>query len=226
MSKSEILETPGIYGWDYKGVIVAPASSDPYLLNQAAVKLVIEKLRGDGGAILPAQDEVDNLLNELYQMSYKHSGVAFRPGAKDFLLNLNRAGDFTVVTNSEKDAVRKKVALLLGDDNDIKVVGNAKKYAVDETWDAVQEIMQPTGFPRPVYLRRKKYGEVLKAVGNVDTVVGDIYELDLVLPQVMGITTVLVTSLTTPDWEVAYYKDHPNGFSSSSLEEIADRIIS
>jgi|GEM_PF-4457347 len=56
-------------------------------------------------------------------------------------------------------------------------------------------------------------------------VIGDIYELDLALPEFLKFPTVLVLSHSTPKWEIKYYKAHPNGFSSNSLQEIEHNIF-
>ena len=228
-AKSEILANPGIYGWEYEGLIVAPAVADPYLLSQAQVGVVVEKLRDNPrGLKLPEPAEMGKFLSELHSISYQLAGVAFRDGALRFVTELHNSGEFAIVTNSGTEAVLKKLKMLLGnEDHGIKVVGEAKKYRVNQQWEKVGESIKPAGFPRPVYLRREEYGKVLTSAGRrVSVVIGDVYELDLALPEALGMTTVLVTSPMTPLWELKYYKQHSNGFSAASLDEVTHAVES
>ena len=85
-ARQEIISKPGIYGWVYNGLIVAPATSDPYILHQTSVSLVIKELRGDTRNLnLPSDDELNGFQNRLFQLSYPNSGIHFKPGAKDFI---------------------------------------------------------------------------------------------------------------------------------------------
>lgn len=227
LARQEIIKKPGIYGWIYNGLIVAPATSDPYILHQTSVGLVIDKLRNDTRNLnLPPKDGVSDFQNRLFGLSYPDSGTHFKPGAKDFIQELQALGEPIVITNSQTQAVMKKLNLLLGEDHDLQVVGNAKKYVVDLSYTEVGESVRPTTkFPRPVFLRRPNYHKTLEELGDIRYMIGDIYELDLALPENMGITTVLVANPMTPKWERDYYKDHPNGFSTNTLENIIPELL-
>ncbi len=226
---AEIDANPGVFGWEINGIFVAPIA-DPYMRNNAATTLVLGRLE--------KQIAFPDLV-KLHQACQADLPTIFKPGAREFIEILNRERDLSVVTNSKPDLVLQKLRLLLGD-HDIQVIGNAKKYSIDSAWTVVAETVQPKGFPRPVYLRRRDYAEVLKKIGEsgkgqqpIQCVIGDIYELDLVFPENYGLVypendihTVLVTTPEwTPQWEIAHYQDHPNGISSDSLLTIAQHVL-
>ncbi len=221
----KIVGSPGMFGWEYHGLIVAPAEADPYLLNQAAVKLVLTDLRSDTRKLaIPTPEETDKFIDDLHHEAYPKAGIFFRDGAREYIEQLHASGKFTIVTNAKTEAVKRKLGILLGDKaGDLRLVGDARKYEVNQQWTQIPESTQPSGFPRKVYLRRQKYHDTLQQIG-ADIIVGDIYELDLALPEHLGIQTVLVLTNQTPKWEIPYYQNHPNGFSSNSLGEIAGKI--
>ncbi len=219
---AEIDKNPGLYGWEINGIFVAPIA-DPYLRNNAATTLVLGWL----GKQIAFSDLV-----KLHQACQVDLPTLFKPGAKEFVETLQNETDFSVVTNSHPDLVVQKLSMLL-ENHSIRVIGNAKKYNLDQTWNAVSPTVQHAGFPRPVYLRRKAYGDVLNSIMKseegqykIQCVVGDIYELDLALPEHLGIQTILVTTPNwTPRWEVEHYRNHPNGMSSDNLLTIAQHVI-
>lgn len=221
--KEEIANRPGIYGWEDNGKIVAPATADPYILHKAAAKIAIRQLRGSelkNSLNLPDEADVNNFLLDIFSISYPKAGTFFREGAKEFLDEVMNYYQLYIVTNSDTSRVSKKLNILLGENN-VKIIGYAKKYRIYDDWDEVANFHQPSGYPRPIYLRRKDYYDSLSMVGfPIDIVMGDIYELDLALPEVLGIKTILVTSEMTPKWEKEYYQNHTNGFSSPSLEQV------
>jgi FMN phosphatase YigB (HAD superfamily) len=236
IAKNEIGFHPGMYGWEFqppgaeKPIIVAPATADPYVYMFAQASWAMSRLREERGALhIPSVTETPTLLQQLYRECYPFAGTYFREGAREYLQKLRDYARLTILTNSETVQVQQKLSLLLGADYGITVVGNAKKYQVDSGWTVMTETMTIPGLPRPVYLRRKKYNDALDAIrrqtGSVDTVVGDIWELDLALPESQRIRTVLVTSRNTPTWEQANYDNHTNGFRSSSLSEVVQRLL-
>lgn len=60
----------------------------------------------------------------------------------------------------------------------------------------------------------------MKKIGHVDLVIGDIYEMDLALPEALGIPTILIATQETPSWEIDYYKSNPTGVAVSDLDDI------
>ena len=65
--------------------------------------------------------------------------------------------------------------------------------------------------------------ETLRAEAGADwsdlTVVGDIFELDLVVPLVLGARVILLASEHTPAYELDYLEAHPRGQVVRSLRE-------
>src|SRR3989338_5962805 len=113
-----------------------------------------------------------------------------------------------VVTNSETDAVQGKINLLGTDVSRITVLGGAKKYVLDDEWTALPESLEEPGFGRPLYLRRRNYADILSRVMKEKgvapeqvLVAGDIYELDLLLPQHLGMHIALLPRERTPFYE-------------------------
>jgi phosphoglycolate phosphatase-like HAD superfamily hydrolase len=178
--REHILSNPQIYGWSFNGKIIAPAYSDPYVLSTTIAQEMIKKYNYPD----------DKFLFSLFKENYAKTGTAFRPGAKDFLNALKEKYDMYIITNSSTDSVQKKLDTL---GVDIPIIGNAKKYELDNSLENVPESVDKD-FGRPIYLRRKKYYDILKSFGNVSgvPVIGDIYELDLALPQHLGMDPVLI----------------------------------
>lgn len=221
-AKTEILAHPALHGWEVGGYIVAPATADPYLLSTAAGKIAIKRLIE--GTPLPALQDLplEPLFQEVFAACYKKAGVAFRPNAAEYLKLLNATTDFSLVTNSDTAAVQQKLTHLLGDRaQSYRVIGNAKKYKVDPNWLLTPLSVTPPGFPRQVFLRRPNYYQVLQDLPNVQTVIGDVYELDLALPEHLGMQTILITSSNTPSWEGEHYLGETNGFATPSLAHAA-----
>jgi hypothetical protein len=67
---------------------------------------------------------------------------------------------------------------------------------------------QPEGFPRPVLLRRNAYNDILQRLGGphyiIRGIAGDIFELDLALPDQRGIQTFHLAQ-TAPLYERDFY---------------------
>lgn len=145
-----IRTNPDKYGWENNGIIVAPATIDPYILHRSVAKLLIAT--------------TDELLNQMFTESYQHTDTIFRSDAKKLLSFLQETCTCIIVTNSNPTIVEKKVMTLMGRNHGLTVRGFAKKYELDPTWNDVPETIQPKRFPRPVYLRRKAYGDILKKI--------------------------------------------------------------
>ncbi len=217
-SRAEIVKNPGMYGWEYDGLIVAPALADPYLTNISAVQLTLERLD---------KTIERDALDTLHKQAYQYTETVFRPDAQAYVEQLHATTDFTIVTNSKTDRVYQKLTRLLErsrlSTEDIRVVGDAKKYVIDNSWEQVAQTTQPKGFPRPVYLRRKCYHDALFSGGQKpDIVIGDVYELDLALPYALNIWTILLLSRTTPKWEKTYYTRRTTLFQGGAVSTLAD----
>ena len=216
-------------GWEYNGLIVAPATVDPYLRIMPVAKLILSHF----GVFTQDPDARTRLLDRvLYKYNYPKTRIVFREGAFDFLQAVRSFGGY-VVTNSATDHVRTKIRALGGGDAVLtstvavhngplewlagRVHGDAKKYVVRNDWDTdIPEGMGIPGLDRPVLLPRPHYYDVLRGILDIgrdrweDLVVfGDIFELDLALPLHMGARVILHANEHTPPYELAFLDQHP-----------------
>lgn len=222
IAESVVRQFPETYGWKSDGIIVAPAVSDPYLLTQASARLIMESEASYMN--FPPTEEWDKFFGELFTYAYAFSNTCFKPYARYFIESLSIRTDLVIVTNSGTENVDKKISSLLGSDHGIKIVGNAKKYQLGIASKQLPVKVQVMGLNRPVYIQRQNYFDILKSLGQVDFVVGDIWELDLALPMFLNIPTVLALSEATPSWEKDICSTEKS-FSSGSLLEILDHIL-
>jgi FMN phosphatase YigB (HAD superfamily) len=220
--RESILKDPKA-GWTYNGLVIAPATADPYVLNTTVYQKLVEERLDEH--ILQLGVNVD--MQDLFKKCYPYAGVAFKEGAKEFLEELVKGHKTVIVTNSDAAKVAEKLAKLT--DLKIEVLGNAKKYAAVISPDGkIPESIQPNGFPRPVYLRRNSYKAVLDSLKergfhpHNTAVVGDIYELDLALPEWLGYHVILMETKWTPAHEKNYLATIPNGFLAKSFGEVHD----
>ena len=230
--ETEVAENPHIYGWDFGGRIVAPAIVDPYLRMMPIARKVFDH----AGAFSSKEERSRILDGILYKYNYPKTNNCFRPGARAVLESLKDTATY-VVTNSHTEPVRNKLRSL-GETPEgectldwlvERVHGSAKKYVLDDNFDAVPESMDLPGLPRPVLLRREKYHAVLNQLlvnhGLEWTdlvVVGDIFELDLSLPIAMGAKVGLLKNEFTPDYEQAFLEEHPLGGVLTAVEQIPE----
>ncbi len=224
---------PAEYGWLFAKKLAAPGNADPYIRSTTIARMLMERFD-----VLPDLTERDRVLGELYYECYPSSATVFRPGARRVLEELMARGSpVYVVTNSDTDAVSKKIDQLMDGAKAKPVVrGNAKKaYIVDpdpmdERYSRLAEIQTLPGLARPIYPRRGRYYEVLRRIWQEtstlpeDTlVVGDIYELDLALPLHLGSAIHLIESAATPDYELKFVAGANRGGVSADLEPVLSR---
>lgn len=218
------------FGWVFGGRIVAPATVDPYLRIMPVARMIL-----DHYGAFTVRDERDRLLDAvLYKYNYQKTTTAFRPGAGAALRALEGTATY-VVTNSHTVPVQDKIRQL-GAEADgsnalgwlvARVTGRARKYILDDSFDAVDASMALPGLARPVLLRRRHYHEVLDGLRRAEgvawsdvVVAGDIFELDLALPLAMGATVGLVLGEFTPDYERDFLDGHPRGRLITDLAQI------
>ena len=223
---AELARSPGEHPFTWDGKVVAPASVDPYLRMVPVAARIFDRF---GAFLVP--DERGRLLRSiLYKYNYEKTRPVFRPGARAALARL-RGRDTYVVTNSGTAHVARKLHALdegtgeaawLAD----RVHGDAGKFVVDDAWDDVPAELRIPGLVRPVLVRRRSYHDVLRRLcgGRWSdlVVVGDIFELDLALPLVLGARVGLVASAFTPPYERAYVASHPRGRVLDALGEIPE----
>lgn len=232
--EAQVAADPQAHGWVFGGDIVAPASVDPYLRIMPVARKIF-----DACGAFRDEGERNRLLDGiLYKYNYLKTHTAFRPGARQALEAL--AGTATwVVTNSHTEAVAGKIEQLGRNPDGTnsltwlvqRVQGLARKYLLDDGFDAVPRDLAVPGLSRPVKLRRKNYFDVLDRL-RVDAgasweevaVCGDIFELDLSLPLSLGARVGLVANAFTPAYERAFVESHPRGRIVNDLSEIVDFV--
>ncbi|MDW8362995.1 MAG: HAD family hydrolase [Myxococcales bacterium] len=225
---------PQAHGWRYDGRIVAPAHADPYIRTSTVAHLVLDRL-----GIWPDAEERTQRLAALFREAYANSDVVFRPEARAVLEAIRATGvPVRIVTNSDTAAVRAKLARLLPDAVDaIEVHGGARKYvlgaptAPSPLFDALPERIDPPGLARPVWVRRGHYFDVLRSIWQAVGagpealfVCGDILELDLALPAMLGAHVHLVARPETAEWERSWIERAPRGGLGTDLGSILRRL--
>ncbi|MBI4453091.1 HAD family hydrolase [Candidatus Woesearchaeota archaeon] len=223
-ARAKILKTPEKYGWELDGIIVASATSDPILICYSITDEILGKL-----GINLSEQERRALLAKLYLENYPKMSESFKEGVDEFLSEVWNLfeGNVYVVTNSSPDKVEKKISHLHSDHFRIPIIGGAKKYIVVNDWKAVPKTINISGLERPVYIRRQHYGEILNKIMKEQntnasgiTVVGDIWELDLALPQYFGMTVGLTPNKTTPQYEKDVVLNYKQGFIANGLGDV------
>lgn len=231
---AEIRTHPAKYGWPYEGRIVAPAA-DPYVRSTAAAHLVL-----DGAGVLADRDRRHAILQVFYHQSYRHTVTAFRPDARAVLEKILSSGLAAyVVTNATPDVVARKLRELAPAGLErLHVAGDAQKFVVceattpDPRFDAIPAELRLDGLERPLHPRRGNYFDALVKIwretgaGPAETlVVGDIFELDLLLPSQLGCHVQLVDSPGTPPHERAQIAAlGPRGAHSPQLSACLSRL--
>ncbi len=196
-------------GFEIYGSDVMPASCDPYILTQAAGQQLVKELA------LKIENE-DELLVDLFLETRKEvgkKGTFYREGkerTKEFLDKVMEEYEICFVTNASYEKVQKHLKEL-GEKyfRGIKVYANAGKLIIDNDYKELPKSFCSGGFisPREVLLRRKNYHQKLEWLidekgfyPSITTVVGDIYELDLALPDYMKFGIIQI--------ENGYSKEH------------------
>lgn len=184
-----------------------PATADPYIHSQSAMSDLILEVNPD---LFSDEKYKTDFLIQAYQLVNQKikSGSFFREGFRDFLLRLGERYDYTFVTNSGSKKIEGALkAIGIGN---VPIVGNAKKLFVDNDFEFVPISIRPEGFPRDVSLRRKFYYDCLDLLNSEgyipeDTiVVGDIYELDLALPEYLGYGLIQIDNGYAQKHEIDY----------------------
>ncbi len=233
-AQATIAEDPGMHGWLHDGRIVAPGDADPYLRATVIMNMILDE-RG----MLTDLDERTAVLQKLYFDNYPKADTVFRPEAKEVVEAL-LASDVPVwvVTNSATRHVQEKIDRLDPKGREaLHVIGDARKFIVtdpatpDPRFDGIPATVQLDDLARPIYPRRGHYFEVLRGVWN-DTgtkpeetlVAGDIFELDLMLPALLGSEVMLVTKPRTADFEKTGCAALERGSVTDDLHAVLARL--
>ena len=232
-SEAIIAGDPAHYGWTYGGHVVAPGNADPYLRATVIMNMVFD--RRD---LFPDLDERTEVLQRLYFDNYPKADTVFRPEAKHVVETLLRGqAPVFIVTNSATHDVQQKLnALAPAGREKLTVYGDARKYIVNEpevsspAFDAVPQTMEVVGLRRPVFLRRGDYFTMMKnlweltgATPEKTLVAGDIFELDLAMPAVLGASVHLVLKERTAEFEKTAV-EQVGGQYSETLTPILERL--
>ena len=227
-SASVVDGDPTNHGWKINGTIVAPAYSDPLLHSMP----VAEGLLDEAGLYLGEEDR-QGVLTKYFQSNYGKLGISFKDDTDEFLSALRKMFDVCIVTNSGTDGVTRKVRQLPTDHSEVPIHGDAKKHILHPEWDDVPESVQREGYGRPLFLRRKQYWNILSGIMNERevhpenvAVVGDVYELDLLLPEHKGMSVVLTPRESTPKWEVEAVRTSSVGYVGGTLMEVLTHLES
>lgn len=201
---ARVLAAPAEHGMVIGGHRVAPPV-DPYLLATAI-----------GTLLGPDLDDAET--ERLFKENYRFTTTAFKPGARAVVEALIAADvDFHVVTNSDPATVGRKLdALAPAGRDEIHLHGNARKFLVTDPvlhadcarFAAVPATIHVEGWPRAIHPRRGHYHDVLTSIWSAgasaptDTlVIGDVFELDLLLPAVLGCRVHLASGPRTLPYE-------------------------
>lgn len=226
-------------GWDMGGGTTAPGDADPYISASLAFAhfCELEKLPLLSGDEPKARALRAELSGQLYQAAYGSLKPAFRPETARVLNEAQHAAPHVrIVTNSATDKVAKKLRNVELS-RPVGVVGNARKFEVCEPTargygiGGVGWLWQVPGLARAVLPRRGRYFDVLAEVW-ADTgttpaetlVVGDIVELDLVLPGLLGAKVHYVERAHTHAYEAAVLHAFGERASRGSLSDALSRV--
>ena len=201
---AQVLARPAEHGMVIGGHLVAPPV-DPYLLATAV------------GALLgPGLDDAQT--ERMFKENYRFTTTAFKPEAREVVEAFIRADvHFVVVTNSDPATVGRKLDTLAPDGREaIRLHGNARKFLVTDPeahaacarFAAVPATIRVEGWPRPLFARRGHYHDALAAIWDESgttpaetLVIGDVFELDLLLPAVLGCRVHLASGPRTLAYE-------------------------
>jgi len=233
-AQGAVARLPADAAWVVDGCGVCPAAADPYLVANGVARLLLAEHR-------PGLGEADLMacVLEVHRAAYRRAPPPFRPDARDLLEELRGSGcHVRVVTNSRTEGVEQRLdALSPGGRERIEVRGDAGKFFVgagvvaDPRFAALPDVAVWPGLARPVHLRRGRYFELLRQVWD-DTatgpeamlVVGDVLELDLAMPAVLGAHVHLVTHAGTMPQEVQFVRRMARGDADARLAAVLERI--
>ncbi|MBU0756429.1 MAG: HAD hydrolase-like protein [Nanoarchaeota archaeon] len=243
-TKMEVINDPS-KGWSYNGQIVCHANADPYMPVNTVFPEVLQILRdgeydslGDRLSAFYKELNFDakvfegktneDILEKAYQKSKKKTGIIYREGLETFLQKLTAKYSVAIVTSSGESDV-KDIVEKLGYKGIIEVVGDAYKHDNNPDFTEVEAEHRIEGLPRPVLLRREKYFDKLKELETEKgfrpentAVIGDIYELDLALPEHLGYTAIQLRTEGTPEYEAQYHAAAKNTHLFDNYSQILD----
>jgi len=224
-------------GWKDGEEIVARADADPHSFRNVIYQNLLEKLSKNNELEkynLPTDKrEQFEFLKEIFMESLPYARTSFREGEKatsQFLDELTKNYNVSIVTNSKKDPVINRLSKLRKP-FPLEIEEDAKKYKLDDSMNEIPKEYTPSHFPRPVTLRRKKYKETLdKLKENKNfqpentSVIGDIFELDLALPEYLDYNIIQIHTPNVKDYEIKHHQDSKNNFYAENYNQILNYL--
>lgn len=211
---------------DAKGRRLAPANADPYLRSNPIINSVLDHV----GRFKDPDDRI-SIVDLVFWACYKHTDTIFRDGAKE-VLDAIAGMNAWIVTNSDTAAVQGKMNHIGATWFADRVIGNASKFTLVDDFDRVPETMSLPGLDEPIYLRRKRYFDILDRLRREAgaewqgvIVVGDVFELDLCLPLALGATIILVANENTPQYEINFVASHKRGHVVHDLKDLLPLLL-
>lgn len=236
---SEYVKKDPSQGWkdNNTGEIVARADADPYTFHTVIYQNLLEKIS--------QSDELEEynlpkdkgsqfeFLKKIFGEAYPYAQTSFREGekaTKQFLDELTKNYNVSIVTNSKKDSIVNKLEKLKGDFN-LDIKEDAKKYKLDNSMEDMDKEYTPSHFPQPVKLRRGMYKDRLDELKNnksfkpkKTSVIGDIFEFDLALPEYMDYNVIQIHTPNIKDYEIKHHKDSQNNFYAENYQQILNYL--
>ncbi|MBN1377138.1 hypothetical protein JW949_02255 [Candidatus Woesearchaeota archaeon] len=219
----KIRDNPKKYGWIRGGKIIAPACADPLVMATVVTQVLFDEEK----KYMDLNEREELIQKRFFIKNYEKAITVFKEGTDDFLSELKKMFNVYIVTNSDTSKVSEKIKEILTNHSSIPIYGNAKKYNLNLDWKEVPESIEREGFGRPLFLQREQYWNVLQKImqeNNIESeqmaVVGDIYELDLLLPEYKEMVTILTPRDTTADFELKAVNSYSKGYVTKNLVDV------
>jgi phosphoglycolate phosphatase-like HAD superfamily hydrolase len=233
-ARAVVAGLPSTAAWMVNGRGVCPATADPYLIANSVTQLLFSEHRP---ALASAALTAGVL--EVHRAAYRRVPPPLRPEACSVLEELCAGGyHLRVVTNSHTQAVAGMLdALSFRGRDQVIVRGDAGKFSVcgsaaaDARFESLPEVVEWPEVGRAIHLRRGRYFDLLRATWDETgtdpastLVVGDVFELDLAMPVVLGTHVHLVTRAGTMLHEERLTRKLARGDADERLVAILERI--
>lgn len=211
-------------------------ATDPYCVWDVIIREAFRHF----GVFRNVQEQNRLIDTLLFKYNYRKVNTVFKPQTKDVLkrlINKTAGVETYIVSNSNENSLRRKIRLLSRTNRgqtykwvaklEARTYGSAGKFQLDDNFNFFPETKEIPGLRRPVYLRRRRYYDILslilketKCLWSDLIVVGDMFEFDLVLPFVLGAKVGLVRTATTPQYEIDFVENTERCFMINDLYDV------
>ncbi len=197
--------------WEMYGQPTARWDADPYGQATVLADTIYE-------ATNPKDPDKTRNLVKAFRSAQTKAPTYLHPEAKSLVHVLEKEANLVVVTNSDPQQTREKLATI---DFSHDVIGNAKKYLADPDYTQLPELHRHARIRRPHFHTILKQLEEQRGFTPKNTVLaGDIYEFDLALPQHLGYGTVLFSPHGQADKDIHAM----NGRVASNYQELLTHL--